>query len=48
MLRTENELGDEDDPPVTIRVRLRRTEQMPFFEFVWKTLRQGLVATIKP
>jgi hypothetical protein len=44
-LRTDNS-ADGDDPPKSVPVRLVRTPDMAFFEFVWKTLRQGLLLTV--
>ena len=37
---------DGDDPVKNVPVRLVRTPDMAFFEFVWKTLRQGLLETV--
>jgi hypothetical protein len=44
-LRTHN-LADDDDPPKSVSVHLVRTPDMALFEFVWKTLRQGLLETV--
>jgi hypothetical protein len=46
VLRTENQHG-EDDPPVAVTVRMRRPPTMSFFEFIWKTLRSGLLETLQ-
>jgi hypothetical protein len=44
VLRTDN--GKGDDPPVKVGVRLERPATMSFFDFGWKTLRQGLLKTL--
>jgi len=44
-INEDNRYGD-DEPPMVVTLRRQRPPEMTLFEFIWKTLRDGVFATV--